>query len=63
MKNKMSIDDRIIDSLNVFIEVEKIGIKHGNNYNERKVLKRPQGLHVTKDEHKNCAMKECAFKA
>ncbi len=44
MKKKMSIDVRIIESLNEFIEVEKIWIKHANNYNERKVLKRPQGL-------------------
>jgi hypothetical protein len=63
MKKKMSIDVGIIESINVFIEVEKIRIKHENHYNERKVLKRPQRLHATKDEHKNCAMRECAFKA
>ncbi len=63
MKMKMSINVGIIESLNVFIEVEKIRIKHGNNYNEHKVLKRPQALHATKDEHKNCATRECVFKA
>jgi hypothetical protein len=59
----MSINVGIIESLNEFIEVEEICIKHENNYNEHKVLKRSQGLHATKDEHKNRAMRECAFKA
>jgi hypothetical protein len=59
----MSINVGIIESLNEFIEVEEISIKHENNYNEHKVLKRSQGLHATKDEHKNRAMRECAFKA
>jgi hypothetical protein len=62
MKKKMSINVGIIESLNEFIEVKKIHIKHANNYKERKVLKRPQGAHATKDEQKNCAMRECAFK-
>ncbi len=41
----------------------EIGIDYTDDYNERKVLKRPQGLRTTKDEFKNHAMKECAFKA
>jgi len=63
MKKKISIDVGIIESLNEFIKVEEIGIEYVDNYNERKVLKRSQGLHATKDEHKNRAMRECAFKA
>jgi cytochrome c-type biogenesis protein CcmE len=59
----MSIDVGIIESLNEFIEVEEICIKHEKNYKEHKVLKKSQGLHATKDEHKNRAMRECAFKA
>ncbi len=62
MKRKMLMDVRTSDSLDESLEIE-IGIDYTDDYNEHKVLKRPQGLRMTKDELKNHAMKECAFKA
>jgi hypothetical protein len=50
------------DSLDDYLKIE-ISIKHVDDYNEHKVLKRSQGSHAAKDEFKNRAMKECALKA
>jgi len=62
MKRKILMDVRTFDNLDESLEIE-IGIDYLDDYNERKVLKRPQGLCTTKNELKNHAMKECAFKA
>jgi hypothetical protein len=62
MKRKMLMDVGTFDSLDEYLEIE-IGIKHTHDYNERKVLKRPQGLCATKDKLKNHATRECALKA
>jgi hypothetical protein len=62
MKRKVWMDVGRFDSLNKSLEIE-IGIEHEDDYNECKVLKRPQGLCMVKNELKNCAMRECAFKA
>jgi hypothetical protein len=56
------MDVGTFDSLDDYLEIE-INIKHVDDYNEHKVLKRPQGSHAAKDELKNRAMRECAFKA
>ncbi len=50
------------DNLDESLETE-IRIKHTNDYNERKVLKRPQKSCAAKDKVKNCAMRECALKS
>jgi hypothetical protein len=62
MKRKVWMDVGTFDSLNKYLEIE-ICIEHADDYNECKVLKRPQGLRMVKDKFKNCAMRECAFKA
>jgi hypothetical protein len=62
MKRKMLMDVGTFGSLDEYLDIE-IGIKHTNDYNERKVLKRPQGSCATKDKLKNHAMRECALKA
>jgi hypothetical protein len=61
MKRKMLMDVGTFDSLDEFQKIE-IGIEHGDDYNEHKVLKRPQGSCVMKDELKNRAMRDCALK-
>ncbi len=58
----MLMDIGTYDSLDKSLET-KIRIKHVDDYNERKVLKRPQRSCMAKDELKNCAVRECAFKA
>lgn len=61
MKSKMLMVVGTFDSLDEFLEIG-IGIKHEDDYNEHKVLKRPQGSHVMKDKLKNHAMRDCALK-
>ncbi len=62
MKRKVLMDVGTFDSLNKSLEIE-IGIKHTDDYNECKVLKRPQGSLASRAEFKIHAMRECAFKA
>ncbi len=63
MKRKVLMDVGTFDSLDESLEIE-ISIEHTDDYNECKVLKRPQGSRVTKDKLKNHhAMRECALKA
>ncbi len=57
------IDARINKSLDEYVKINEIVVKHMENYNARKILKRLQRSCEVKDEHKNHHMKECAFKA
>ncbi len=62
MKSKMLMYVGTSDSLDKSLKIE-IGIEHTNDYNEHKVLKRPQGSRTAKDKFKICVMRECAIKA
>jgi hypothetical protein len=61
MKRRMLMDVGTFDSIDKSLETE-INIEHANDYDEHKVLKRPQGSHATKNELKNHAMKEFVLK-
>ncbi|CAM6021773.1 unnamed protein product [Sphagnum balticum] len=61
MKRKTLMDVGTSNSLDESLEIE-IGIEYGDDYNEHKVLKRPQGSCMMKDEFKNHAMRDCALK-
>ncbi len=63
MKRKTPIDKRINKSLDEYIKIDEIVVKHMENCNAWKILKKLQRSCEAKDKHKNHHMKECAFKA
>lgn len=61
MKRKAPIDARINKSLDEYVKIDEIVVKHMENFNAGQILKRLQRSCEAKDEHKNHHMKECAF--
>ncbi len=63
MKRKTPTDAGINKSLDEYVKIDEKVVKHMENFNAGKILKRPQRSCEAKNKHKNHHMKECAFKA